>query len=78
MRTKAERRKSTYKHIRKNYKEKSIYSKFHGKEEEQPHRLYKGNNFTKKQGRLAIKPKTKKDLVDEITEREMLNEDEID
>lgn len=77
MRTKAERRKLTYRHIRKNYRNKSTNGDLTSKEERQPHRLYKGNNL-KINPAFVIKAKQLRDLKNEIRSKQMLEEDETD
>jgi len=76
MRPKAERRKLTFKHIRRNYRNKSTNGEITSKEEAQPHRLYKGNNL-KINPRFIIRAKQLRDLKNEIKSKQML-EEEID
>ena len=85
MRTRAERRKLTYKHIRRNIRINSVYGKkgnsLSEKEVAQPHRLYKGKDydgrggFSRRSGHLGP---SRRDLKNDITSKEMLNEDETD
>ncbi len=83
MRTRNERRKLTFKRIRRNYKLNSFYGKkgnnLTEKEEAQPHRLYKGKNYNHRGGfgfRSGHLPPSKRDMQNEITSKEMMDEND--
>jgi len=83
MRTRGERRKLTFKRIRRNYKLNSVYGKkgnyLTEKEQSQPHRLYKGKNYNNRGGfsfRSGHLPPSKRDQLNEIKSKEMMDEND--
>lgn len=77
MRTRNERRKLTFKRIRRNYKLNSVYGrKGNGlteKEKAQPHRLYKGKDYNNRASgyyRSGYMPPSRRDMRNNLNSKE--------
>lgn len=85
MRTRNERRKLTFKRIRRNYKLNSVSGRkgndLTEKEREQPHRLYKGKDYNNRAGRnfrSGHLPPSKRDMQNDLKSKEMMDENNQD
>ena len=77
MRTRNERRKLTFKRIKRNYKLNSYFGKkgngLTEKEQAQPHRLYKGKDYNNRAGRYYRSghlPPSRHDMRNELNSKE--------